>query len=256
MRCLSLCFALIAMLTAAPALAWDIKAMNEQIDQTNFMVNVGCSGTLIDEKNGYVLTANHCIMDQYEVVEHQKIDANGKVTIESIRVAKPGTVSQIFYNGPSEVQRVSYVFKIKASDAALDLALLQVQTKLPNTGAAHLSCKDVVRGSPVYAVGNSFGILYSTVTNGIVSSVHRSYRDMSIAGQLGDLTDAGDHGLVQHSAAISGGNSGGALYNDAGGFVGVNVRGAQQSGFSFAVPLSDVKAFLKSANIDVACNAP
>jgi hypothetical protein len=46
------------------------------------------------------------------------------------------------------------------------------------------------------------------------------------------------------------------LYNDAGGFVGVNVRGAQQSGFSFAVPLSDVEAFLKSANIDVACNAP
>lgn len=217
--------------------------MAKQIEQTNFLVNNGCSGTLIEAAKGYVLTADHCIRDQYETVEHEKIDANGKVTKEQIRIARPGTVSQLFFKGPAEVQRNSYVYKIVQSDAALDLALLQVQTKLPYPKGAPLACEDVALLDPVYAVGNSYAVLYATVTAGVVSSVTRSYRDLQIAGQLGDLTDTGEHGLIQHSAVIAGGNSGGALYNAAGELVGVNVRGAA-TGFSFAVPLSDIKKFL------------
>ena len=235
--------ALCIVLSSSAALAWSIPAMNTQIDQTNFLVNNGCSGTLIDKDNGYILTANHCIRDQYEVVEHDKIADDGKVTKEKIRVARPGTVSQILFSGPSEIQRNSYVFKIRATDSALDLALLAVQTKL-NGEASLFACDDLRRGDVVFAVGNSFGVLYSTVTIGIVSSLQRSYRDLNLAGELGDLTDNGEHGLVQHSSPIAPGNSGGALYDDGGTLVGVNVRG-QPGGFGFSVPLSDIKKFLK-----------
>jgi S1-C subfamily serine protease len=73
---------------------------------------------------------------------------------------------------------------------------------------------------------------------------------LQIAGELGDATDDGEHGLVQHTAVIAPGNSGGALYNADGHFVGVNVRG-MPGGFGFAVPLSDVRAFLKKNDVEV-----
>lgn len=229
---------------SADAAEWAVADMNRTIDQTNFLVNRGCSGTLIDASKGLVLSAAHCIIDQYDTVERERVAPDGTVKKEQVRIAKPGAVSQLFFRGPAEVQRNSYIYKIVASDAALDLALLQIQTKLPYEKGARLSCADIGRGDTVYAVGNSYGVLYATLTKGIVSSLTRSYRDLQIAGDLGDATDSGEHGLVQHSAPIAGGNSGGALYNDAGEFVGVNVRGMPPGGFSFAVPLADIKAFL------------
>ena len=240
---------LLSFCIAGAASAWDLTQMNKQIDQTNFLVNDNCSATMIDAKSGYILTANQCIRDQYEVVEHEKIGDDGIVHKEKIRVARPGTVSQILFSGPSEIQRNSYVFKIKATDSALDLALLEVQTKMTGEGSG-LACDDLRRGDKVFAVGNSFSKLYSTLTSGIVSSLQRSYHDLNIAGQLGDLTDNGEHGLVQHSAPIVGGNSGGALYDDAGKLVGVNVRSGPP-GFSFSVPLSDIKKFLKDSGVEV-----
>jgi len=250
--------ALLAVVGYARADGWKIADMNRQIDQTNFLVNKGCSGTLIDTNRNYVLTAAHCVTSQYETVEKDKVDKDGKVTKEKIQIVRPGTVSQEYYAGPSIVQTNSYVYKVVDTDKALDLALLKVQTKLPATQAAVLACTDPIRGDTVYAVGNSYAVLYSTVTKGIVSSVERSYRDLQLAGSLGDLTDNGEHGLVQHSAPIAPGNSGGALYDGSGEFVGVNVRGTAAGGFSFSVPLSDIKAFLKTngaADLFARCGA-
>lgn len=238
--------AVVAAAISAHAADWPISDMNRQIDATNVLVNKGCSGTVIDVNRSYVLTAAHCVVDQYETVEKDKVDKDGKVTKEKIQIVRPGTVSQEYFAGPNIVQTNSYVYKVVDTDRALDLALLKIQTKLPAKAPAAIACTDPIRGDVVYAVGNSYALLYATVTKGIVSSVERSYRDLSLAGELGDLTDNGEHGLVQHSAPIAPGNSGGALYNDAGEFIGVNVRGTPAGGFSFSVPLSDVKGFLKT----------
>ncbi len=248
--------ALLAAALAFPvtANAWSVKEMNNVIDQTNFLVDRGCSGTLIDKNKGYVLTAAHCILSQYETVTQNKIDEEGKVKEEKFQVIRPGAVSQKFFAGPNQVQQNSYIYKVIASDRANDLALLQVQTDLKATSAAKIACEAPQRGDEVYAVGNSYAVLYSTVTKGIVSSVQRNYRDLRLAGDLGDNLDAGEHGLTQHSAVIAPGNSGGALYNDKGLFVGVNVRATATGGFSFAVPLEDIQKFLKDHKVEVACS--
>lgn len=212
------------------------------IDGSNVFVNNSCSGTIV--ATNFILTANHCVADQYDIVEKEHIDKDGKVTKEKIRVAKPGTVSQITFNtNGTEILRKSYVFKLVDTDNRADLALLRTEATVPVSDDMKMACKTPGRGGGVWAVGNSFGILYSTLTHGNIASLDRSYRDLRIAGDEGDLTDDGDHGLVQHSAPIAPGNSGGALYNESGEFIGVNVRGIP-GGFSFSVPLSDVSTFL------------
>jgi hypothetical protein len=71
-------------LTIAPfsAEAAEWRDMNRQIDATNFLVNRGCSGTLVDADKGLVLSAYHCINQQYETVEREKVDDSGVVTKE------------------------------------------------------------------------------------------------------------------------------------------------------------------------------
>ena len=231
-------FLVVGFLHAAHGAEWPVDAMNAQIDQTNFLVNDNCSATLIDAQQGYLLTANHCIKDQFVVIEREKIDDDGVVKKEKVRIAKPGTVSQLYFKATDEVQRNSYVFKIKLNDANLDLALIQVQTKLTNADSAPVSCDDPVRGETSYAVGNPFGVLYATVTKGIIASIRRNYRMIGVDTQ-------GENGLVQSTAPIEGGNSGGGLFNGNGEIIGVNVRGsAVNETVALAVPLSDIKKFL------------
>lgn len=224
--------------TVGMAAAWESTAMNRQIDQTNFLVNDNCSATLIDAKRGYLLTAAHCIQAQFTVVEREKI-VDDKVTTEKVRVARPGTVSQIYFKDANETHRNVYLFKIKLSDADLDLALIQVQAQLSNTEQAALSCVEPQRGDTVFAVGNPAAILYASVSKGIVASINRNYRMIGVDG------GGADFGLIHSTTAIGGGNSGGSLYNDNGDIIGVVVRGYQSvSPLGLSVPLRDIKKFL------------
>lgn len=242
---LALLFALFTCAPAVPALAdWAPAAMNKQIDQTNFLVNDGCSATLIDAENGYLLTANHCITGQFRIVERQRVDSDGTVHTEKVRVAKPGTVSQLFFKGPDETQRNVYTFQVVLNDSNLDLALIKTKAKLPNTQNAPIACDVPRRGETAYAVGNTMAVLYATVSKGIVASVNRNYRMIGV-------DDQGDNGLLQSTTPIAGGNSGGALYNDRGEIIGVNVRGYQQvAPIALSVPLWDVKKFLMREGLD------
>src|SRR5262249_40616304 len=91
------------------------------------------------------------------------------------------------------------------------------------------------------AIGNPFEKA-GTMTQGIVSGLHRSVSGLTPAGNAGSFTipDA-----VQTDAALNPGNSGGPLLNASGQVIGVNeqieseVR--QSSGVSFAIPSNLVK---------------
>jgi len=244
--------ALLVFLFAGSAQAeWSVDAMNQQIDQTSFVVNHNCSGTLIDKKSGYILTANHCLAGQFENVDRDEIDKDGKISKATIRIVRPGTVSQLIFSDANETQRTQYVYKVKATDPDLDLGLIQVVSKLPNTIEAPIACKYPRRGDTVYAVGNPFVVLYATVTKGIVASTDRSYRILGIDGNTQDGEEQpGDNALMQITAPIEGGNSGGAAYNERGEIIGVNVRGSRiNETLAFSVPLKDIRKFLAANGV-------
>lgn len=85
-------------------------------------------------------------------------------------------------------------------------------------------------GQECLAIGNSMGTLSNTVTDGIISALDR---ELSIDGY--NMT------LVQTSAAISPGNSGGGLFNMSGELVGIvnaKASGDDAEGLGFAIPIN------------------
>lgn len=122
---------------------------------------------------------------------------------------------------------------VEAADPVSDLAVLRVdRDDLP---AARLADRYPQVGEPAIAIGNPLGF-ESTVTAGIVSGLGRSIPARSAQGGL-SLVD-----LIQTDAAISPGNSGGALVGADGRIIGINIAyippsaGAVSLGFAIPAP--------------------
>ena len=126
----------------------------------------------------------------------------------------------------------TYKATLIASDAQTDLAVLRIQAE--NLQPAILGDSDVMRvGETVYAIGNPLGSLGGSVSEGIVSAKDR---EITIDGQV--------MVLLQTSAAVNPGNSGGGLFNSKGELVGiVNAKSSGQDieGIGFAIPISFAK---------------
>ena len=130
--------------------------------------------------------------------------------------------------------------KVVGADPKTDIAVVRIDaTGLP---AVTFADSDKLRvGDVVFAVGNPLGV-GETVTMGIVSAKSRN------VGILDDVEGYED--FIQTDAAINMGNSGGALVDAKGRFVGINSAIVSPSkgniGIGFAVPVNMAAGVMKS----------
>lgn len=139
----------------------------------------------------------------------------------------------------------TYTATVIGTDAAKDIALLQIQgvSGLPTVTFGNSAQVQV--GDSVVAIGNALALGSTpTVTTGIVSAEGRTITAENDSGGTETLT-----GLLQTDAAINPGNSGGPLVDSAGQVIGMDTAAASsaQAGTSaqnigFAIPSSQIVA--------------
>ena len=149
----------------------------------------------------------------YIVTNNHVIDGAGKITV-------------LLKNGKE------YEATLTGRDSKTDIAVLKIDA----TGlqpVVYGNSNNLVIGELAVAIGNPLGKLGGSVTEGIISALSRS---IDIDGQM--MT------LLQTSAAVNPGNSGGGLFNNYGELIGVvNAKssGSDIEGIGFAIPVNTVK---------------
>jgi len=180
-------------------------------------IEVGQRGSdLVSAGSGVVLTESGYIATNYHIIE--------------------GGQSIYIMVLPEEK---GYEAKLVGYDEEFDLAILK--TDAPGLVPARLADSDLLSvGDPVYAIGNPIGILVGSMTEGIVSSLARQV-----------TIDERTMTLIQISAPLNSGNSGGALVDSRGQVVGITVakftglRGdTVVEGIGLAIPITDMIPFI------------
>lgn len=157
------------------------------------------------------------------------LDTAGHI-LTNAHVVEDATAITITLNGETTARTATVV----GTDSAQDIAVLQVTDTTGLVAAPVGSSTAMAVGDDVIAIGNALALDGGmTVTKGIVSAIDRSIE-----------TDSGTlDGLLQTDAAISSGNSGGALVNAMGEVIGINTAVATSSGsvtasnIGFAIPI-------------------
>jgi S1-C subfamily serine protease len=168
---------------------------------------------MVLNSNGLVLTNNHVI--------------NGATGIKASLVSTGKT----------------YTARVVGYDATNDVALLQLQNASGLKTVSVGNSSQVSLGTQVLAIGNAGGQGGSpTVAPGIVNAVNRTIT----AGDQGSGTTETLHGMLQTSAAIQPGDSGGPLANAAGKVIGMDTAASSSSTQSsststmgYAIPINN-----------------
>ncbi len=111
----------------------------------------------------------------------------------------------------SDRGRTMHPAQVIGFDEDFDIAVLKFDGEGLGLTPARLGDSDLLAvGDPVYAEGNPLGYLTGTMTEGIVSALERESE-----------VNSDGMGMIQTSAALNPGNSGGALVNGQGQVVGI-----------------------------------
>jgi len=168
------------------------------------------SSTTIVSGTGFIISNDGYILTNYHVIE--TADQNGLPIIVHL------------YDG------TTYEAEVIGYESNNDFAVIKIDAKglIP----AVIGNSDNVRvGQRVYAVGNPFGDLVYTMTDGIVSALDRV---VTVEGK--------SINMFQFSAAVNSGNSGGPVYDSYGEVIGIVTakwRRESVEGIGFAIPIND-----------------
>ena len=172
---------------------------------TESVTNSGRMGQFITEGagSGVIITA-----DGYIITNNHVIEGSRKITVR-------------LNNGND------YEATLVGRDSKTDIAVLKIKVSGLQP-AVYGNSDSLVVGELVVAIGNPLGELGGTVTEGIISALSRN---IEIDGNM--------MALLQTSAAVNPGNSGGGLFNGYGELIGiVNAKssGSDIEGIGFAIP--------------------
>jgi len=154
------------------------------------------------------------------------IDSDGYIATCYHVIQGASTISVILPDGST------YSGKVVGYDSGNDIAVVKIDAS-GLSSAAFADSSQLKVGETVFAIGNPLGSLGGTVTDGIVSALDR---EIEVEGQ--EMT------LLQTSAAVNHGNSGGGLFNAKGELIGiVNAKssGEDVEGLGFAIPSNVAK---------------
>lgn len=158
------------------------------------------------------------------------LTADGEVLTNAHVVADATSITVTLYGKTSALNAT-----LIGKDTVNDVALLKIEAVSGLTPATIADSATVMVGDDAIAIGNALNLDGGvSVTKGIISALGRS-----INVEAGHLSN-----LIQTDAAISSGNSGGPLVNNAGQVVGMNTAGATSSqhvtaeNIGFSIPIN------------------
>ncbi|ERJ11766.1 immunoglobulin-like domain-containing protein [Haloplasma contractile] len=179
--------------------------------QSGQIASTGSGVVYKQDGNDYYIVTNHHVVDGAESVE---------IVYKDLRYQ---------------------VGELLGSDAKTDLAVIRITTTkdLPVLNMRDTSTLKL--GETAIAIGSPLGFeYYGSVTTGVISGLDRYVAvDTDNDGQV-DTESV----LIQHDVAISPGNSGGALIDQNGNLIGINVLKIVEekvSNMGFAIPIRTVK---------------
>ena len=179
------------------------EAISYNIFYGNYVESGAGSGVIIARSgNSYYIITNNHVVDGY---------------------------SNIMVHVAGSTDEKGYTATVMGTDWTNDIAIIRIESEEELTVASLSTSDSVVTGQDVAAIGNPLGMFSGTITPGIISSVAR---EVEIEGVKMDL--------LQHSASVSPGNSGGGLFDMEGKLIGiVNAKssGTGVEGIGFAIPI-------------------
>ncbi len=129
-----------------------------------------------------------------------------------------------------------YNAKVLGADSTTDIAVLSCSAPESEYHPLEIASSSTLEvGDAVVAIGSPYG-LTGTMTTGIISSLNRTITVTQDSGSAYDMT-----GLIQTSAPINSGNSGGPLMTYGGQVIGMTTAIVSNSdGLGFAVPSNTI----------------
>ncbi len=210
---------------------YELGTTNETVAEAVAKANMGstleivCSNTLAGSAGtGVVITDDGYVLTNAHVILTTATRFNPVQTVYSNIVA--------YFNG----EQTAYMMKVIAYDTTKDLALLQFESTPEGLVPVIFADSDALRfGEIAVAIGNAEGLGLS-VTEGIVSNPSQ------------DRTSNDYAYVIQTTASLNSGNSGGPLFNQFGQLIGINTfKITDTESMGFAIPTVEVKDFIARA---------